>query len=264
MNHLLPSDLQQLQIRFENYLDDILPNDNTLPKILHKALRYSCLNGGKRIRPLLVYITGHALNIDLNKLDHIACAIELIHCYSLVHDDLPAMDDDDLRRGEPSCHVKFDEGTAILVGDALQSLSFEILLSNNSLPVNKQLQIAQILTKACGCQGMAGGQSLDLLATNKRLTLDELTTIHELKTQALLISAVKMAIIAADNPSKLQINALNTFATNIGLAFQIHDDLLDCLYTTEQLGKPANSDKNSNKSTFFNLLGQEKATIKIN
>jgi farnesyl diphosphate synthase len=186
--------LKVTQNRITTYLAHILPDSKNLPGRLHSAMRYTVLNGGKRIRPLLVYTTGEALGVDLAVLDLPAAAIELIHCYSLVHDDLPAMDNDELRRGQPTCHKAFDEATAILVGDALQTLAFELLsASTQLLSTEIRLKMINLLAKASGSLGMAGGQALDLQATGQKLTIHQLTLIHQLKTGALISAAIQLA-----------------------------------------------------------------------
>ena len=210
--------------RVNRLLDEILPPASEDPEHLHSAMRYVVSQGGKRIRPLLVYATGDGLNASLAELDRAACAIELIHAYSLTHDDLPAMDDDDLRRGQPSCHKAFDEATAILVGDALQSLAFE-LLSEGDGP--HRLAMINTLAKASGSRGMAGGQSLDLLAANRFIDQDQVARIHQLKTGALIIASVQLGALAAPNCDPELFDQLSDFAAQLGLAYQIQDDIFD-------------------------------------
>ncbi|HYF97841.1 MAG TPA: farnesyl diphosphate synthase [Coxiellaceae bacterium] len=230
---------------------------------LNEALRYSVLNGGKRIRPLLVYATGLDLQAKAEALDSAALAIELAHCYSLIHDDLPAMDDDDLRRGKPTCHKAFDEATAILSGDALQSLAFEILSTSNSyLKAETQLAMTTALAKAIGPQGMAAGQMLDLQAEQQELTLSELERIHRLKTGALISACLELAGLVA-NCNSQALNNLKQIGFHLGLAFQIQDDILDVEGKTEILGKTAGSDQALHKSTYPKLLGLEKAKLKF-
>ena len=216
--------------------------------------------GGKRIRPFLVYAVGEMFGVEKSQLDNAAGAIESIHAYSLIHDDLPAMDDDDLRRGQPTCHIAFDEATAILAGDSLQTFAFE-LIGQAPQSAEQRLEMIQCLAKASGYQGMCGGQALDLAATDKHVSLAQLEKIHRLKTGALICAAVELGAIAA-NASQTHRELLNTFAQNIGLAFQVHDDILDVIGDTETLGKPQGSDEAANKSTYPALLGLESAQEK--
>ena len=227
---------------------------------------YVVLNGGKRLRPLLVYATGEALGLtDFSKLDVVACAVELIHAYSLVHDDLPAMDNDDLRRGKPTCHIIYGDATAILAGDALHSLAIEILTQNSShcLDTQIRLQMLSILAKASGAKGMAGGQLLDLEAVNKTLTEIELERMYQLKTAALITASIQMSALVTGNCDETKFKALTEFAENIGLAFQIHDDVLDLEVSTEKLGKPQYSDLLQHKTTYPLLFSIPVAKQKI-
>lgn len=224
---------QDRAMRVNRLLDALLPADTEDPQQLHQAMRYAVCRGGKRIRPLLVYASGEALNAPLPELDRAACAIELIHAYSLTHDDLPAMDNDDIRRGQPSCHKAFDEATAILVGDALQSLAFE-LLSEGRGP--HQLVMINRLAKASGSRGMVGGQSLDLMATHKKLNPSQLERIHQLKTGALIVASVQLGALAAPDCEPALFQQLTTIAEQVGLAYQIQDDLFD-----HQEGNPDNA-----------------------
>ena len=231
-------------------------------------MQHGALIGGKRIRPFLVYAVGDMLNVPLERLDACAAAIECIHAYSLIHDDLPAMDDDALRRGQPTVHIAFDEATAILAGDALQTLAFEIISQPMAqLSPKQQLAMVAALAKASGYQGMCGGQSMDLNATDKQIDLTTLKQLHRLKTGALIRCAVALAIIAADITDTEQ-DLLLEFADAVGLAFQVQDDVLDIIASTEELGKPQGSDCESNKSTYPKLLGlsgaQETAESLIN
>lgn len=252
---MLKKQLHHYKTRVENQLSHYFNEKNKL----NHAMRYSVLNGGKRIRPALVYLTGELLGAPIEALDIPACAIEILHSFSLVHDDLPALDNDDLRRGKPTCHKAFDEATAILTGDALLIFSFDILsLPTSQLDAYQQSQMVQCLAKASGAMGMTQGQSLDM--ENKTdLTLDQLVKIHTLKTGALLEACVSLACITAKCQDQKKINALQQYAKHLGLAFQIKDDLLDAESSTEQLGKTAQSDINQNKITFPALLGVEKA-----
>ena len=243
-----------------NKLDSLVVND---AKLL-EAMRYGLLIGGKRMRPYLAYITGESLSIDESDIDGIAAALECIHAYSLLHDDLPAMDDDDLRRGKPTCHIAFDEATAILAGDSLQTLAFDIL-ANHSFSQgisNKRINLIQLLVKASGYQGMCGGQALDLSATNKTISLDELEQLHALKTGALLEASVLMAAECSHEISQEEKEQLSQFAKLIGLAYQVRDDIIDITSSEEELGKPAGSDIEANKSTYPALLGLQGAQQK--
>ena len=252
------------QTRINKFLEHKLENLTINNHKLHQAMSYGLLIGGKRIRPYLVYITGEALGIDLNDLDGIAGALECIHAYSLLHDDLPAMDDDDLRRGKPTCHKAFDEATAILAGDSLQTLAFDIIanhhFSENVKP--KQIKLIQQLVTASGYQGMCGGQALDLAATDKIITLEALETLHSLKTGALLEACVLMVAECSPEISNQEKQALKAYAQLIGLAYQVQDDIIDITSTQEQLGKPSGSDLAANKSTYPALLGLQGAQKK--
>ena len=253
-----------LQNRINVFLQKKLEQLTINDKKLHQAMSYGLLIGGKRIRPYLAYITGEALGVNINDLDGIAAALECIHAYSLLHDDLPAMDDDDLRRGKPTCHKAFDEATAILAGDSLQTLAFDILSNHNFSDANKpkQLKLIQQLVTASGYQGMCGGQALDLSATDKAISLVQLETLHSLKTGALLEASVLMAAECADKISVQDKQALKEYAQLVGLAYQVQDDIIDITSTQEQLGKPSGSDLASNKSTYPALLGLHGAQLK--
>ena len=248
------------QARFEKILPGYLPEPTRTPPVLLQAMHYSAVAGGKRIRPLFVYASGRALNLNEDRLDGIAVAIELIHTYSLIHDDLPSMDDDDLRRGQPSCHRKFDEATAILAGDALQALAFEILARDPALSTDPQQQLAIILklAHACGATGMAGGQVLDLASLGREISQSELEKIHAFKTGALIqVSTVAPALLAkAPEP---QINALSRFGQLTGLAFQVFDDLLDVTGSPEVTGKPSQADAARSKPAFPAIIGMKKS-----
>ncbi|MDX2415869.1 MAG: polyprenyl synthetase family protein [Xanthomonadales bacterium] len=248
------------QARFEKNLPGYLPEPAQTPPVLLQAMHYSAVAGGKRIRPLFVYASGRALNLNEDRLDGIAVAIELIHTYSLIHDDLPSMDDDDLRRGQPSCHRKFNEATAILAGDALQALAFEILAGDPALSTDPQQQIAIILelAHACGANGMAGGQVLDLASLGREISQSELEKIHAFKTGALIqVSTVAPALLAmAPEP---QVSALSRFGQLTGLAFQVFDDLLDVTGSTEITGKPSQADAARSKPAFPAIIGVEKS-----
>lgn len=256
--------LQRYQERVEWALEQRLPSADIAPLHLHQAMRYSTLEGGKRIRPVLLYATGEALGVPLEQLDGAACAIECIHVYSLVHDDLPAMDDDELRRGKPTCHIAYDEATAILVGDALQSLAFQILASDQmeSIDSSRRLRMIQELARASGSLGMAGGQAIDMAATGHKLSLEELEAMHRYKTGALIRTSVRLGALAAAQVTATQLQHLDSYAAAIGLAFQIRDDILDVEADTETLGKPQGSDQARDKPTYTSLLGLEGARQK--
>ena len=224
---------------------------------LRKAMEYALLMGGKRMRPVLVYATADMLEVKQADADAVALAIECIHAYSLVHDDLPAMDDDDLRRGHPTCHIAFDEASAILAGDALQTLAFDILAH---APLSEQaecsrVELFKILSRASGYQGMCGGQAMDLAATNESIPQEQLESLHQKKTGALLKAAITMPIALAGNVSPENNKQLHMFAECVGLAFQVQDDILDVVGDSEILGKPQGSDQAQNKSTYPALLG---------
>jgi len=257
MSNALKEYLTACQNRVERALDARLPNDNILPKKLHEAMRYTVLNGGKRMRPLLTYATGKALGIAEDSLDGPACAVEFIHVYSLIHDDLPAMDDDDLRRGKPTCHVAYDEATAILTGDALQALAFETLANDSSITATAtdRLKMIITLTNASGSQGMVGGQAIDLESVGNQLTLPELENMHIHKTGALIRASVNMAALSKPDLDPVVGKKLDRYAKCIGLSFQVKDDILDEESDTATLGKTQGKDKNNNKPTYPALLG---------
>jgi len=247
--------------RVEDTLDRWLPSGKTQPLNLHRAMRYAALGQGKRVRPVLVYASGQALGASPEHLDGAACAVELIHAYSLVHDDLPAMDDDDLRRGRPTCHKAFDEATAILTGDALQTLAFRVLSSDTSAPLSADQRLAMIgeLARASGSRGMAGGQALDMEATGREIDLVQLENLHIHKTGALIVAAARLGAIAAGYGDSADIRALERFAKCIGLAFQVRDDVLDVEGDTEVLGKTGGKDAATDKATYPALIGLEAA-----
>ncbi len=254
-------EFQQVCIkRLELFLDTLLPLSTTTP--LFEAMRYAVLNGGKRIRPLLVYATGKALGCTLTLLDAPAAAVELIHCYSLIHDDLPAMDNDDLRRGKPTCHKVFGEATAILAGDALLTLAFQVLSDPvlNPISPEQKIQMLQVLAEKSGRHGMVGGQALDLASEGKgpAISIDLLTEIHQKKTGALIEAAVTLGALSANSNLKT-ISALQQYARCIGLAFQVQDDILDATSHSNILGKTSGKDEEQNKATFVRQLGIEKS-----
>ena len=260
----LKSLLSEYRQRAEATLQRWLPSETTVPEHLHAAMRYASLDGGKRVRPVLVYATGSALGVPLEQLDGPACAVEFIHAYSLVHDDLPAMDDDDLRRGKPTCHKAYDEATAILVGDALQSLAFEVLATDPAMVSDPSCRLAIIceLALASGSRGMAGGQAIDTAAEGKRLTLEQLEAMHRYKTGALLKASVRLGALSSPATTAIQRAALDRYADAVGLAFQIRDDILDVEADTETLGKPQGSDQAREKPTYTSLLGLDGAKAK--
>ena len=253
--------LERWQGRIERELTARLPPATARPTRLHEALRYSALGGGKRVRPVLVYATASSLGIAEANVDGVACAVELIHAYSLVHDDLPAMDDDDLRRGRPTCHKAFDEATAILVGDALQVLAFETLASDPGLPADAtiRLELVRLLAAASGTGGMAGGQALDLAAVGRQLSLAEVEEMHARKTGALIHASVMMTAACGERTSEASARALDDFARAIGLAFQIQDDLLDIEGDATLLGKATGGDRAHDKPTYPSSVGVEAA-----
>ncbi len=249
--------------RVEATLQRALPPATESPQRLHAAMRHAALDGGKRMRPLLVYATGTAFGADAASLDSPAAAVELIHAYSLVHDDLPAMDDDSLRRGKPTVHVAFDEATAILAGDALQSLAFE-LLAEAPLPGDKRVAMLRELAVAAGARGMCGGQALDIDATGNgaSISVEALQRLHALKTGALLRASIRLGALAAGvDPATMQ--RLDQFADALGLAFQVRDDLLDIEGDSATLGKTAGKDAAQAKATFPALLGVEGSRARL-
>lgn len=247
--------------RVNQQLENWLPAASEPPAVLHEAMRYAVLGEGKRIRPVLVYATGEALDVPVERLDAPACAVELVHSYSLIHDDLPAMDDDDLRRGRPTCHNAFGEANAILAGDALQALAFSVLANDPANPPERRVRMAQLLGEASGSQGMVGGQAIDLASVNKPLDENELKRMHRLKTGALIKTSVLMAVTASEASTPEVYERFARFADGIGLLFQIRDDILDIQSDTEVLGKPQGSDAAQNKPTYPSTVGLEQAEI---
>ncbi|MBK6597975.1 MAG: polyprenyl synthetase family protein [Proteobacteria bacterium] len=247
--------------RIERVLTDCLTLPGGSTDRLIESMRYSTLAGGKRLRPVLVYVTGTALGASLEVLDAPAAAVELIHVYSLVHDDLPAMDNDDLRRGRPTCHRAYDEATAVLVGDALQALAFEVLVQEGpgAAPAAKRLAMAQILARAIGTSGMAGGQAIDLAAVGRKLGAAELEHMHRLKTGALIHASVMLGVVSADVTTTAAYQVLSNFGRELGLAFQIQDDILDVEGQTDQLGKRVGADAALEKPTYPSVFGLEEA-----
>ncbi|HED34986.1 MAG TPA: (2E,6E)-farnesyl diphosphate synthase [Gammaproteobacteria bacterium] len=249
--------------RVDRHLNLWLPEPAGPESRLQEAMRYSVIGGGgKRVRPILVYAAGQALSVAPEQLDACACAVEIIHAYSLIHDDLPAMDDDELRRGRPTCHMAFDDATAILAGDALQAFAFEVLASDSAMhsSAGNRIEMIKLLAQASGSVGMAGGQAIDLGAVGKSLSLQQLENMHLLKTGALIRASVLLGAMCSPNIQAAKLEALDTYARCVGLAFQIHDDVLDVTADTETLGKPQGSDEKQNKPTYPALLGLEGAT----
>jgi farnesyl diphosphate synthase len=249
------------QQRVEAVLARTLPDTHALPARLHEAMRYAVLGGGKRVRALLSYAAAELADATPNAADAAAAAVELIHAFSLVHDDMPCMDDDDLRRGKPSCHKQYDDATALLVGDALQSQAFECLATNSAPQALKQVQV---LAKATGSRGMCGGQSIDLQSTGKLLSRDALETMHQYKTGALIEAAALLGAYAAENTAQTLIDTLIHYSQHMGLAFQVVDDILDATADTQTLGKTAGKDALQEKSTYVSLLGLEEAKALVN
>ena len=255
--------IQHYAERVNQQLDLNLPQEVDAPEELHAAMRYSVLGDGKRIRPALVYATGEALSCNLADLDCAACAVEMMHSYSLIHDDLPAMDDDDLRRGRPTCHKAFDEATAILAGDAIQALAFSTL-ANADITETQRVKMIQQLARSSGSLGMAGGQAIDLAAVNKQLDEAEITKMHTLKTAALIQASVLMAVAGSEMISPETFAQFAHFSEKVGLAFQIRDDILDIQADTKTLGKPQGSDAAQNKPTYPSIVGIEQANNTAN
>lgn len=254
--------MQSRQQRIEHALSARLPQaHNASSAKLIEAMRYATLNGGKRLRALLVYATGEAFNVDLALLDPPACAVEMIHAYSLVHDDMPIMDDDDLRRGRATCHKAYDEATALLVGDALQGLAFEVLCDPKLTPL-QQSQMVRTLAQQSGVLGMAGGQAIDLESVGQSLDLATLQGMHQLKTGALIRASVRLGALACENSDEITLAKLDSYAHYIGLAFQVQDDVLDVVSNTETLGKTQGADIALNKPTYPALLGLQTAQQK--
>ena len=247
------------QDRAETALGRFLPGPDCIPARLHEAMRYATLGGGKRVRPLLAHAAGELTGATPESLDIVGCAVEMIHAYSLVHDDLPCMDDDVLRRGRPTCHVEFDEPTALLVGDSLQTMAFELLASQTIGAPQQQLEMIALLAHASGSRGMAGGQAIDLASVGKPLTQPELELMHALKTGALIRAAVLLGALAGQPLSADERSNLDRFAKRAGLLFQVVDDILDCTASTATLGKTAGKDEAADKPTYVALLGLENA-----
>jgi len=249
--------------RVNAQLDKTLPLAEGPAGRLLSAMRYSVLNGGKRLRPLLCFAAADAIAEANHHTEIAAASVEMIHAYSLIHDDLPAMDDDDLRRGKPSCHIQFDEATAILAGDALQAMAFEQLATMRDIPPVEQVELIRLLANHSGSSGMVAGQAIDLAATGESLTLDQLKFMHTHKTGALIETSVLMGAVATTKATAAQLKALSRFARAIGLAFQIQDDILDVESSTAQLGKQQGSDAAKGKPTYIALLGLDDARAQV-
>ena len=244
------------QARFEDVLSGLLPRAEVAPQRLHEAMRYVVLGGGKRIRPLLAFASGELAGADEARVNIVAAAVELIHAYSLVHDDMPCMDDDVLRRGKPTCHVQFDEAIALLVGDSLQALAFQLLAEHRlSDEAARQLEMIKLLAVASGSRGMAGGQAIDIASVGKFLTFPELEFMHIHKTGALIRASILLGAQCSSRLGAAQIDKLDHFGKLIGLAFQVVDDVLDYEADTATLGKTAGKDANNDKPTYVSLLG---------
>jgi farnesyl diphosphate synthase len=256
--------LPSLIARAEQALDRCLPPAGQSPAALHEAMRYAVLGGGKRLRPLLVYAAARALGVDSPLLDAPACAVELIHAYSLVHDDLPAMDDDALRRGRPTCHIVFGEAMAILAGDALQALAFELLADDHAGPIDPAIRVAMLRTlgRACGAEGMAGGQALDLAAVGQQLGLAELEHMHACKTGALIRASVRLGGLLAGADADA-LNVLDAYGHAVGLAFQVRDDILDVEGESAVIGKTAGKDAAADKPTFPSIIGLDASRARV-
>lgn len=256
--------LEQNLSRINQALIESLPDENFSE--ITKAIHYSVMNGGKRLRPQLMLLMADALKVDVSNktIDLMAAAGELIHCYSLIHDDLPAMDDDDFRRGQLSCHKKFDEATAILAGDAIQPLSLEILTSikDNNLSDSTKSKIINVFAKACGPKGMVEGQNLDIKSESKNLNEDELDRIHFLKTGKLIEACILSVCLLKKEIREEEVEKLVEFSEKFGLAFQIRDDILDVIGNEQEIGKPVGSDQEKNKSTYASVLGITKSQLK--
>ncbi|MDH3551774.1 MAG: polyprenyl synthetase family protein [Gammaproteobacteria bacterium] len=250
--------------RVQEKLDSVLPPANRPPKRLHDAMRYAVFNGGKRVRPLLVYATGECLGLEEQALDAPAVALELIHAFSLVHDDLPAMDNDDLRRGKPTLHRQFDEATAILAADALQPLAFSVIADSGDIQPTTRNKLVKLIADACGSVGMTGGQSMDLAAEGRSLSGEEIESMYSLKTGALIHASVVSAALLSAGLSTERESAIDAFGRTIGIAFQIKDDLLDVEGETETIGKHTGADQRLRKATYPGLVGISAARERCN
>ncbi|MFS0755492.1 polyprenyl synthetase family protein [Noviherbaspirillum sp. 1P10PC] len=250
--------MRNAQSGMEDVLATLLPPDTAAPARLHEAMRYAVLDGGKRVRPLLVFAAGELHDADRNALARAAAAVEMIHAYSLVHDDMPCMDDDALRRGKPTVHVKYDEATALLVGDALQSQAFMVLSEAGNDPA-RTVAMLRVLAQASGSAGMCGGQAIDLASVGITLSLAELEQMHRLKTGALLRASVMLGALCGRMPDAAETAALDAYAAAVGLAFQVVDDVLDATADSQTLGKTAGKDAVDHKPTYVSILGLEQS-----
>ncbi len=249
----------RLRQRLECVLDDLLPNASLVPGRLHDAMRYVVLGGGKRVRPLLAFAAGEVTGADFTQVARMAAAVELIHAYSLVHDDLPSMDNDALRRGKPTCHIAYDEATALLVGDSLHSLAFQVLAETVLADSGTQLEMVSVLAQAAGSRGMAGGQAIDLDSVGYALDLPELELMHIHKTGALIRAAVRLGASCGSELTSAHRDQLDHYAKCMGLAFQVVDDVLDAEASTATLGKTAGKDAARHKPTYVSVLGVGRA-----
>lgn len=250
---------QRAQAQTELLLERFLPSENEIPHTLHEAMRYAALDGGKRLRPMLVLAASELGEAVHEAVGQAMAAIEMIHAYSLVHDDMPAMDNDSLRRGKPTCHIKYGEATALLTGDALQTQAFDVLSRPTELPAARQLAMLSVLAKAGGSRGMAGGQAIDLANVGKQMVQADLEQMHSLKTGALIRAAVLLGATACPDLSDAELSVLDAYAAKLGLAFQVIDDVLDCEADTATLGKTAGKDADNDKPTYVKLMGLEAA-----
>lgn len=250
---------QRAQAQTELLLERFLPSEGEIPHTLHEAMRYAALDGGKRLRPMLVLAASELGEAVHEAVEQAMAAIEMIHAYSLVHDDMPAMDNDSLRRGKPTCHVKYGEATALLVGDALQTQAFDVLARPSGLPASRQLAMLSVLAKAGGSRGMAGGQAIDLANVGKQMVQADLEQMHSLKTGALIRAAVLLGATACPDLSDAELAVLDAYAAKLGLAFQVIDDVLDCETDTATLGKTAGKDADNDKPTYVKLMGLDGA-----
>jgi farnesyl diphosphate synthase len=247
--------MKTVQANVEEALSGFLPKASAVPARLHEAMRYTTLGGGKRVRPLLVYASGALFGASAQVLARAAAAVEMIHAYSLVHDDMPCMDDDELRRGKPTVHVAYDEATALLVGDALQSQAFLVLAECDGVEAKRQVAMLRLLAHAAGSHGMCGGQAIDLGSVGMSLSLEQLEQMHQLKTGALLRASVVLGALCGKDVSNEELKALDAYANAIGLAFQVVDDVLDATADSATLGKTAGKDAAANKPTYVSILG---------
>ncbi len=251
--------MKDAQSRMESALGALLPDESMAPVRLHQAMRYAVLDGGKRVRPLLVFAAGDLFDADAAMLERAAAAVEMIHAYSLVHDDMPCMDDDALRRGKPTVHVKYDEATALLVGDALQTQAFQVLTEGEGADPVRRIEMLRLLAQASGSAGMCGGQAIDLASVGLSLSLGELERMHQLKTGALLRASVLLGALAGKTLQAAEVSALDAYAKAIGLAFQVVDDVLDATADSATLGKTAGKDAADNKPTYVSILGLDES-----